>query len=103
MSKKATGWGMDDVFGAEEAKARLRKRREDRAQFDGKKAKAVDRTGSAAHLERVAKSLKTQAADKRILAAPQRDMGKAIEAMKRAGVSGVVSNLCGSRKVKVRG
>jgi hypothetical protein len=93
---------MEDEFSVFEAKAQVRQRREDRAQWDGKKAHVVDRSGSAAHLERAAKTLKTAPADKRILSAPQWDMEKAVEAMKRAGVSGVVSNLCGSRKVKVR-
>jgi hypothetical protein len=102
MPKQATRWGLDDAFRVEEAKARTRRRRKNRALWDGKKANVIDRSGSAAHLERAAKSLKTQPAHKRVLSAPQWDMDKAVEAMKRAGVTGIVSNLCGSRKVRVR-
>lgn len=81
----------------------LARRRRLKAQSkDGKKAQVVDRSGSNAHLEHSAKRLKTVAAEQRVLRVPQWDMRKAAEAMKRAGVTGVVSNLCGARVRRVR-
>jgi len=100
---KAAGWGEEDAFGHSGAKADVREKRGHKKQWDGKKARVVDRSGSEAHLERAAKALGAAAADKRVLSAPQHHMAMAVKAMKRAGVSGVVSNLCGSRKVRVRG
>ncbi len=100
---KAARWGAEDGFGAYDAKAEVRRKRGFKENLDGKKARVIDRSGSAAHLERAAKALGAQAADKRTLSAPQHHMALAIKAMKRAGVSGVVSNLCGSKKVRVRG
>ncbi len=99
---KQARWGSEDEFGVEAAKEATRQRREKKAQWDGKKAHVTDRTGSPAHLERLAKSLRLMPAYRRVLVTPQWDMDKAVDAMKRAGVSGMVSNLCGSRKVRVR-
>jgi hypothetical protein len=69
---------------------------------DARKAEQVDRSGSLKHLERVAKRLKHVKAEDRILYVPQWDMGKAEEAMRKAGVTGAVSNLCGSQKKRVK-
>lgn len=99
---KSSGWGNEGDFANLEAKALVRLRREKRALRDGKTARVIDRSGSAAHLERAAKALKQAPAEQRILSAPQWDMDKAVTAMKRAGVSGVVSNLCGSRRIRVK-
>lgn len=68
---------------------------------DGKKALQVDRTGSERHLERAAKRLRHVKAVDRILYVPQWDMAKAEAAMRRAGVRGAVSNLCGSQRKRV--
>ncbi len=71
---------------------------------DGKKALEIDRSGSAAHLERAAKRLRHEKAEDRVLYVPQWDMHKAELAMRKAGVTGAVSNLCGSqcKRIKAR-
>lgn len=63
----------------------------------------VERSNSAKHLERAAKRLKSMPADQRILKVPQWNMGKAASAMRKAGVSGMVTNLSGTRRQKVGG
>lgn len=63
----------------------------------------VERSNTAKHLERAAKRLKSMPADQRVLKVPQWNMGKAASAMRKAGVSGVVSNLSGTRKQRVSG
>jgi hypothetical protein len=70
---------------------------------DGRKAEEIDRTGSVKHLERAAKRLKSAKAEDRILYVPYWDMHKAEEAMRKAGVTGAVSNLCGSQRVRIKG
>ncbi|MBI1251247.1 MAG: hypothetical protein GC189_07235 [Alphaproteobacteria bacterium] len=80
-----------------------RRRRLNKAAKDGKKAQVVDRSGSAAHLEHSAKQLKSANAEARVLRVPHWDMRKAEEAMRKAGVNGIVSNLCGASRKQVRG
>ena len=79
-----------------------RRRRLDQRAKDGKKAREIDRTGNVVHLERAAKRLKHVKAENRVLIVPHWDMEKAAEAMRRAGVSGSVSNITGShfRRIK---
>ncbi len=84
-----------------EPDAERRRRLAERAK-DGKKALEIDRSGSVTHLERVAKRLKHVKAEDRVLYVPQWDMGKAEAAMRRAGVRGAVSNLCGSQRKRVK-
>jgi hypothetical protein len=79
-----------------------RRRLAERAKND-EKAEAIDRTGSLKHLERMAKRLRWAKASDRILYVPYWDMDKAEEAMRKAGVRGAVSNLCGSQRKRVRG
>jgi hypothetical protein len=69
---------------------------------DERRAEEVDRSGSARHLERAAKRLKHVDAVDRVLYVPQWDMAKAEMAMRKAGVTGAVSNLCGTRRKIVR-
>lgn len=83
--------------------AAARRRRLKQTAKDGKKALEVDRTGSIGHLERAAKRLRHVKAVDRVLFVPQWDMAKAEIAMRRAGVTGAVSNLCGSQRKRVRG
>ncbi len=85
---------------AEPAKAR-RRRLEEKSK-DGKKASVVDRSGNVVQLERAAKRLKHANAAGRVLHVQQWHMDKAVAAMRRAGVSGEVRNLCGSRLMRVR-
>jgi hypothetical protein len=79
-----------------------RRRRYAQREREERIAEEIDRTGSARHLERAAKRLKHVNAVDRVLFVPQWDMAKAELAMRRAGVSGAVSNLCGSRRKLVR-
>ena len=90
----------DNLFLFEPALAK--RRRLAREAKEGKKAETVDRTGSVKHLERDAKRLKHSKAEDRILYVPQWDMDKAEEAMRKAGVTGAVSNLCGSQRKRVK-
>jgi hypothetical protein len=77
------------------------RRRRLKAREANRKVKEIDRSASVSKLERAAKRLKTVRASERVLSVPQWNMDKAVEAMKHAGVSGVVTNLCGTRKQKV--
>lgn len=91
----------DNVYFFEPALARRRRLAEQAR--DGKKAEEIDRTGSVKHLERAAKRLKHMKGEDRVLYVPYWDMAKAEEAMRKAGVRGAVSNLCGSQKKRVNG
>lgn len=103
-SRRQFDWWGDDlgdnVVPFEPALAR--RRRLAQQAKDGKKALQVDRTGSERHLERAAKRLRHVKAIDRILYVPQWDMAKAEAAMRRAGVRGAVSNLCGSQRKRVK-
>jgi hypothetical protein len=81
---------------------RVRRRRNAERERDLPRAEEIDRTGSTRHLERAAKRLKHVDAVDRILYVPQWDMAKAEMAMRKAGVTGAVSNLCGTRRKIVR-
>lgn len=93
----------DDVGLAQESfgEAPRARRRRLRSRSGERRVQEVDRSESVAQLERAAKRLKVAHAAERVLVVPQWNMDKAIEAMKRAGVSGVVTNLCGTRKQRV--
>jgi hypothetical protein len=81
---------------------RIRRRRFAEREREERRAEEIDRSGSARHLERAAKRLKHVTAVDRILYVPQWDMAKAELAMRKAGVTGAVSNLCGTRRKLVR-
>ncbi|MBL8537671.1 MAG: hypothetical protein JNM59_09750 [Hyphomonadaceae bacterium] len=91
----------DNLYFFEPALARRRRLAQEAK--DTRKAEEVDRSGSEKHLERVAKRLKSAKAEDRILYVPYWDMAKAEQAMRKAGVNGAVSNLCGSHRVRIRG
>ncbi len=91
-----------DAEGPIEA-VQARRRRFDAKSPDGKSAVQVDRSGTPANLERAAKKLKSAHATHRVLKVPQWHMKGAIKAMRKAGVSGVVSNLSGTRTQRVGG
>lgn len=91
----------DNVYYFEPGLARRRRLARDAK--DGKKALEWDRTGSDRHLERAAKRLKHVKAVDRVLFVPQWDMARAEVAMRKAGVTGAVSNLCGSQRKRVKG
>lgn len=100
-SLRSFEWGDDAPDLLTEPPA-ARRRRLDLKAKDGKKAQEIDRSGSVVNLERAAKRLRSAHAEDRVLRVPQWDMAKAIKAMERAGVSGAVSNLCGSQHKRVR-
>jgi hypothetical protein len=81
----------------------VRRRRTAERKRDERRAEEVDRSGSTRHLERAAKRLKHVNAVDRVLYVPQWDMAKAELAMRKAGVTGAVSNLCGTRRKVVKG
>jgi hypothetical protein len=80
-----------------------RRRRNAERRRAQEEAEEIDRSGSARHLERAAKRLKHAHAADRVLYVPQWDMAKAELAMRKAGVAGAVSNLCGSKRKLVSG
>lgn len=103
-TRKSPDWAdahPDNLYFFEPALAK--RRRLAQLAKDGKKALEIDRTGSVKHLERAAKRLKHVKAEDRVLYVPQWDMAKAELAMKKAGVRGAVSNLCGSQRVRIKG
>lgn len=102
MARLRVHRGFDDwsIYVAEPALARRRRLAEEAR--DGKTAKEVDRSGSARHLERAAKRLKYVKAEDRVLYVPHWDLAKAESAMRRAGVTGAVSNLCGSERRRIK-
>lgn len=82
--------------------ALARRRRLAAEEKETRRAQEWDRTGSDKSLERAAKRLKHVRAEDRVLYVPQWDMAKAEAAMRKAGVNGAVSNLCGSQRKRVK-
>ena len=100
----AASWAAHDhdaaFEGPVEKPAARRSRLSAKAHCD-KRSAVIDRSGLVGPLERAAKKLKRAPASERILRVPQWDMDLAVEAMRKAGVDGVVTNLCGSRRLWV--
>ena len=67
-----------------------------------KKATEVERGGSKARLEKAAQRLKVSRKPQKVLQVPQKDMSKAVEAMKAKGVKGTVKNMSGTKRKSVR-
>jgi hypothetical protein len=101
LNRRFAVWSEDEGGFVEPALARRRRLAEEAK--ERKLAEVIDRSGSIGHLERAAKKLKWLDADDRVLYVPHWDLDKAEAAMKRAGVSGAVSNLCGSARRRVDG
>lgn len=95
-----TDWIEDDDQPQITEPKRARRRRMDAKAAD-RQATEIDRSSKVVCLERAAKRLRCAHASERVLSVPQWNMDKAAEAMRRAGVSGVVTNLCGTRKRRV--
>lgn len=68
----------------------------------GKKAVEVERSGTSAGLEKAARRLKVSGKSQKVLQVPQKDMGKAAEAMREVEVSGTVKNMGGTKRASVR-
>src|SRR5262245_13042672 len=77
------------------------RRRRLKARSGDRRAHEVDRSASLGSLERAAKRLKSVRAAERVLSVPWWNMDKAVEAMRQAGVTGTVTNLCGTQRQKV--
>jgi hypothetical protein len=101
LDRRFTVWSEEDEVFVEPALARRRRLAEEAK--ERRLAEVIDRSGSVGHLERAAKRLKSLDAEDRVLYVPHWDLDKAEAAMKRAGVSGAVSNLCGSARRRVDG
>lgn len=67
----------------------------------GKKATEVERSGTSAGLEKVAQRLKMKRSKQKVLQVPQKDMLKAVQAMKKKGVKGTVKNMAGTKRRSV--
>jgi hypothetical protein len=67
-----------------------------------KKATEVERSGLKTGLEKAAKRLKQANTPQKVLQVPNNDIPKAIEAMKKVGVSGTVKNMTGSKRRSVK-
>ena len=68
----------------------------------GGRATEVERSGSSAGLNSAAQRLKKSGAPGKVLQVPQKDMGGAVKAMRKAGVSGTVKNMGGTKRWRVR-
>ena len=90
----------DSIYMGEPALARRRRLAQEAK--ESKRAQEWDRTGSDKSLERAAKRLKHVKAEDRVLYVPQWDMARAEMAMRKVGVNGAVSNLCGSQRKRVK-
>ncbi len=67
----------------------------------GKKATEVERSGTSTGLEKAAQRLKMKRSKQKVLQVPQKDMSKAVQAMKNKGVRGTVKNMSGTKKRSV--
>jgi len=68
----------------------------------GGRATEVERSGNLDNLSKAALRLKASGAPRKILQVPEKDMKTAVAAMRKAGVSGTVKNLGGTKNRSVR-
>ncbi len=68
----------------------------------GGRATGVERSGSSTGLNAAAKRLKQSRAPQKVLQVPQKDMGAAVTAMRKAGIGGTVKNMGGTKRWRVR-
>ncbi len=66
-----------------------------------KRAVEVERSGSPQRLQRAATKLKNSGKPTRVLVVPQKDLAKGREALRKAGVSGTVKNMSGTKSTHV--
>ena len=92
---KAAGKG-----GKTEVKLR-RGKRLDALTKSGKKATEVERSGTSTGLEKAAQRLKMRRSKQKVLQVPQKDITKAVQAMKKKGVKGTVKNMSGTKRRSV--
>lgn len=77
-------------------------RRLDALSRGGKRATEVERSGSPTRLDAAARRLKASGARQKVLQVPQKDMPAATRAMRRAGATGTVKNMGGTKRQRVR-
>ena len=68
----------------------------------GGRTTEVERSGSASELNAAAQRLKKSRAPQEVLQVPQKDMGSAVKAMRKAGIGGTVKNMGGTKRWHVR-
>ncbi len=68
----------------------------------GRKATEIERSGDAGKLLAAARRLQKSGSPQTVLQVPQRDMGKAREAMRQAGIGGTVKSMSGTKRSRVR-
>lgn len=66
-----------------------------------KRATEVERSGTAAGLEKAVRRLKSSGRPQKVLQVPQQDMDKAAAAMRKSGVAGTVKNMTGTKRRSV--
>lgn len=66
-----------------------------------RRATEVERSGSNKGLKAAAQRLRDSGKPQKILQVPQKDMSKAVQAMKEVGVKGSVKNMSGTRRRSV--
>ena len=95
------GWAVDWSSRPVEPRAARRRRIKQEKSRAGGRAVEIDRSGSMKQMERAAKRLRHADASERVLCVQHWNLDKAMEAMRRAGVEGVVTNLCASEQRRV--
>ena len=68
-----------------------------------RRATEVERSGTSKGLEKAARRLKTSGKPQKVLQVPQKDMDKAVEAMRKVGASSTVKNMSGTSRRSVTG
>ena len=66
------------------------------------KATEVERSGSSVGLKKAAQRLKDSGKKQRVLQVPQKDMDKAVNAMRKVGVTGSVKNMSGTKRKSIQ-
>ena len=67
-----------------------------------KTATEIERSGSMNGLGKAARRLRASGKPRKVLQVPQKDMNKATDAMRKAGIGGTVKNISGSKRKSVR-
>ncbi len=78
------------------------KQRLDALTKGGRRATEIERSGSTAGLNSAARRLKKSGAPQKVLQVPQKDMGSAAKAMRKAGICGTIKNMGGTKRWRVR-
>lgn len=66
-----------------------------------RKATEIERSGNMDGLDKAARRLKASRKPQKVLQVPQKDICKAVQAMKNVGVGGTVKNMSGTKRRSV--